>query len=637
MSSPAPSSTGISNSALGMLGVFGIPGLSQAAVAANSIANSVLGNQTTSVQAISDADANAANQAGVTIGGPPGFEGIADNSNSGNAASNAGLSGTAAGISAGAGNGQAGLSGSNPGEQGSEASSGGGGGGSGGGCFLTEAAMRHAKATHSDHDDQSLELELMRGFRDNYMMQDPGLRDLVMQYYDLAPRVVKALDKHPQADEIYAQMREKFLRPGVEHVLHGRPDQALKTYAQLLDFVAPHAGTPEARTLGAGGRMVDSAIEDQGYAKGGKVVEETLTGALGALRKLATKAAPMESILPEATTNLPAVLGPNAGPSFSDLAGQALNAPLSRRTVLKQAAGAAMRSALPDLGALGEATLPTAARALVKPTLAAPVIGSFEEAALPGIMRVIQDATEHKKLAPFKGYDEDEELVSPLHALGESLSTPQLNRFLAKKIGAHLDPRVAKHYDVTPDGISKLIGRLADDEPLIYGGFDASSQSEDFVHEANLDEFLNEFVSKSPKIGLQSALGKAFPKARVQDWKKADEAFKPILGNTFSGRESSVSSALLSEDNDGQLLSIIRDLADDYPGLGPVGPLQEYASTAGSLFKSGRHIPTTRAKIYDNIAKYRELGRIIKEHYEHFSPDDGLPEWWDKIPPKYLP
>ena len=263
MSSPAPSSTGISNSALGMLGVFGIPGLSQAAVAANSIANSVLGNQTTSVQAISDADANAANQAGVTIGGPPGFEGIADNSNSGNAASNAGLSGTAAGISAGAGNGQAGLSGSNPGEQGSEASSGGEGGGSGGGCFLTEAAMRHAKATHSDHDDQSLELELMRGFRDNYMMQDPGLRDLVMQYYDLAPRVVKALDKHPQADEIYAQMREKFLRPGVEHVLHGRPDQALKTYAQLLDFVAPHAGTPEARTLGAGGRMVDSAIDEQ--------------------------------------------------------------------------------------------------------------------------------------------------------------------------------------------------------------------------------------------------------------------------------------------------------------------------------------------------------------------------------------
>lgn len=267
MSSPSPSSTGISNSALGLLGLFGVPGLSQAAVGINSIANSVLGNQTTSTQAISDADANAANQAGVTIGGPPGFQGISDNSNSGGAAGS-GVAGTSAGISAGAGNGQAGLSGSNPGEQGSDSVSsggegGGGGGGGGGGCFLTEAAMRHAKATHSDHDDQSLELELMRGFRDHYMMQEPGLRDLVMQYYDLAPRVVKALDKHPQADEIYAQMREKFLRPGVEHVLHGRPEQALKTYAQLLDFVAPHAGTPEAQTLGAGGRMVDSAIDEQ--------------------------------------------------------------------------------------------------------------------------------------------------------------------------------------------------------------------------------------------------------------------------------------------------------------------------------------------------------------------------------------
>lgn len=132
---------------------------------------------------------------------------------------------------------------------------GGGGGGGGGGCFLTSAVMRN-----QGKDDDSVELALMRGFRDHHMMADPALRDLVYKYYQLAPKVVKQLDKHPESDGIYQHLHDYFITPGLRQVMAGDPTAALKTYSDMLRFVGPLADSHEGDLLGAGGAAVSNAL-----------------------------------------------------------------------------------------------------------------------------------------------------------------------------------------------------------------------------------------------------------------------------------------------------------------------------------------------------------------------------------------
>jgi hypothetical protein len=93
------------------------------------------------------------------------------------------------------------------------------------------------------------------------MMQHPELADLVHHYYNLAPKVVAGLDAHPDADSIYSHLREKFIEPGLRHVLADRPEHALKTYADMLKFVGPIADSAAGDLLGAGGHAVSNMFK----------------------------------------------------------------------------------------------------------------------------------------------------------------------------------------------------------------------------------------------------------------------------------------------------------------------------------------------------------------------------------------
>lgn len=125
---------------------------------------------------------------------------------------------------------------------------------------MTSAVTRATK-----RGDDAVELELMRAFRDHYMLSDPKLRNLVMHYYHLAPQVVKALDKRKDSDELYKQLHENFITPGVRHVLNGDPASALKTYADMLSFVGPLAQNRAGRELSDGAEAVSDGMSQQGY------------------------------------------------------------------------------------------------------------------------------------------------------------------------------------------------------------------------------------------------------------------------------------------------------------------------------------------------------------------------------------
>ena len=114
---------------------------------------------------------------------------------------------------------------------------GGGGGGSGGGCFLTTAAVEHM-----GHNDNGQLLNTLRDFRDTYMRKNKESSKDVAWYYENAPKIVKALDEHPDAKKIYRKMYNRFIMPSYLAIKMGKDEVAYGLYKKGINFAKNEAG-----------------------------------------------------------------------------------------------------------------------------------------------------------------------------------------------------------------------------------------------------------------------------------------------------------------------------------------------------------------------------------------------------------
>jgi hypothetical protein len=133
--------------------------------------------------------------------------------------------------------------------------------------------------------DNAVELGVMRDFRDNVMLKDPKLAKLVQKYYETAPSVVATINQREDAPEIYDLMRERYLKPGVQQVMDGDTKGALKTYADMLSFMAPLARTPVGDKLATGAEKVSDTLGQKGSValqSGGFVFPADVVSAVGA-------------------------------------------------------------------------------------------------------------------------------------------------------------------------------------------------------------------------------------------------------------------------------------------------------------------------------------------------------------------
>lgn len=99
------------------------------------------------------------------------------------------------------------------------------GGGSGGGCFLTSACMEGLSLA-----DASGELETLRTFRDQVLLPNPDTRDLVAEYYAIAPSIVAAINRCPDAATIWSDMFCDLVVPCVKLVHRGQAVEAIDLY-----------------------------------------------------------------------------------------------------------------------------------------------------------------------------------------------------------------------------------------------------------------------------------------------------------------------------------------------------------------------------------------------------------------------
>ncbi len=99
-----------------------------------------------------------------------------------------------------------------------------------GGCFITTACVEARGLP-----DDCLELTTLRNFRDGYIGGLPDGGSLVDDYYDVAPRIVAAVERREDAHDLFCRIYEDDIVPTVNLVLAGDSERALSHYKSMVE------------------------------------------------------------------------------------------------------------------------------------------------------------------------------------------------------------------------------------------------------------------------------------------------------------------------------------------------------------------------------------------------------------------
>ena len=102
-----------------------------------------------------------------------------------------------------------------------------------GGCFITTAVCQSfGKA------DDCYELNIFRGYRDKWLKAQQDGNDLIQEYYEIAPRITKAIDEKPDKQLIYVDIWKKHLQPCLEAIELDQNDLCRERYVAMVRELA---------------------------------------------------------------------------------------------------------------------------------------------------------------------------------------------------------------------------------------------------------------------------------------------------------------------------------------------------------------------------------------------------------------
>ena len=96
------------------------------------------------------------------------------------------------------------------------------------GCFLTSACTAARGLP-----DNCRELQTLRSFRDEWLKKSDDGTKLVARYYEIAPKIVAAIDAKADCMEIYDQLYREMVVPCVELIGQGKYQHALELYRSV--------------------------------------------------------------------------------------------------------------------------------------------------------------------------------------------------------------------------------------------------------------------------------------------------------------------------------------------------------------------------------------------------------------------
>lgn len=96
-------------------------------------------------------------------------------------------------------------------------------------CFITTAVCQEL-----GKPDDCEELTAFRAFRDGYLAAQPDGEALIREYYNIAPGIVTCINTCSDRHASYARIREQYLEPCYNDLLHGRNESCKTRYVQMV-------------------------------------------------------------------------------------------------------------------------------------------------------------------------------------------------------------------------------------------------------------------------------------------------------------------------------------------------------------------------------------------------------------------
>ncbi|MFV0464917.1 MAG: CFI-box-CTERM domain-containing protein [Lachnospiraceae bacterium] len=96
-------------------------------------------------------------------------------------------------------------------------------------CYITTAVCKSL-----NKPDQCYELTVLRSYRDDYLMNTEQGCELIKEYYDVAPTIVKHIDKKPNSTQIYKQIWEEFLSPCIKLIENDKNEECEYLYETMV-------------------------------------------------------------------------------------------------------------------------------------------------------------------------------------------------------------------------------------------------------------------------------------------------------------------------------------------------------------------------------------------------------------------
>lgn len=96
-------------------------------------------------------------------------------------------------------------------------------------CYITTAAC-----TTLGRPDDCYELNCFRKYRDTYLLTTEEGEAIVQEYYDIAPTIVKHINREKNSDKIYAAIWEKYLAPCLQLIEEDKNEECQLLYTRMV-------------------------------------------------------------------------------------------------------------------------------------------------------------------------------------------------------------------------------------------------------------------------------------------------------------------------------------------------------------------------------------------------------------------
>ena len=99
-------------------------------------------------------------------------------------------------------------------------------------CYITTAVCEGLKKPSDCY-----ELRVLKSYRDSYLSGKEQGEALIARYYDIAPTIVKRINKKKESREIYQKLYQTYISPCIRLIEEGENEACLKKYEEMVEML----------------------------------------------------------------------------------------------------------------------------------------------------------------------------------------------------------------------------------------------------------------------------------------------------------------------------------------------------------------------------------------------------------------